>query len=152
MPIITGKRALLVTGLATVMTMAVPPAGAWWLNHRRVVETVQRIEAVSRDVAAGGREVPPLGLFRGPGRVPDREPMGSEGVGIDATQHASWLAASPAPTPLFDRWHADAWGQCIFLARREGGTLVLSAGANGVVETPTHAVVPAGDDIGLFIK
>jgi hypothetical protein len=113
--------------LALLATVVLPPAAAWWLNSRRVAATEGRVAAAAIGAAAmdQGRVV------CGPGRLPI----------INATDAV--IDAGDASGR-----EADAWGQCLLV----GHGWVLSAGANGVVETPLDATTTYGDDIGARLR
>jgi len=126
-------RALL---LAVLATAVLPPVGAWWLNARRVDLTTNRAQgAAARAVApADGR------VLCGPGRLPSSS---ATGAGV---AHADWLAIAVLDSG--GGREADAWGQCLLV----GSGWVLSAGANGMIETPLGAAVTNGDDIGAPLR
>lgn len=122
--------------LALLATAVLPPAGAWWLNSRRVAVTTERIQS-----AAASPAVPDdRRVLCGPGRLP-----GSNARGAGAA-HAEWLAVAVVD-PGAER-EADAWGQCLLVGRG----WVLSAGANGIIETALNATTTQGDDIGARVR
>ena len=125
-------RALL---LAVLATAVVPPAGAWWLNQRRIEITTERVRsAVVLGSADGGQ------VLCGPGRMPD---LGSRGA--HAT-HVAWItAAVRGPEAFGPDMPTDGWGRCFLV--NDGW--ILSAGPNGVVDTAPAADSLAGDDIGV---
>jgi hypothetical protein len=90
----------------------------------------------------------------GPGEMPRNHPFGSE---LEALPLSDALLTSAMGG---DRWHgpyitrleADPWGRAYLvnvegLVDRRESALVLSAGANGIVETSAGAVRPGGDDL-----
>lgn len=59
--------------------------------------------------------------------------------------------------PYLPAVDADPWGNAYFLAGsnfgdEEKAAFALSAGPNGVVDTPVFALTPEGDDVGVVVK
>ena len=142
---VPGGHVLRVLLLAVCATAVLPPAAAWWLNARRVAETTARVaEAVAHVRPV---EVWPAGVTCGHGRVPDvsAETARARGSLVDTSVHDAWLAAlgaAPGTGPV--QLPTDAWGRCLLVT--DGW--VLSAGPNGIIETPRVADAARGDDIG----
>lgn len=125
--------------LALLATAVLPPAGAWWLNSRRVATTRERVQAAMNTVATSLENQ----VLCGPGRPPDSTATGAREI------HATWLAAVVVdPAGRAPARDADAWGQCLLV----GNGWVLSAGANGVIETPPEETTTQGDDIGVRLR
>lgn len=140
-----------------VATVVVPPAAAWSLNRIRVGQTAERARiAVARLQSSPGlfAGFEGAGVACGPGRMPDLVPAtvtAREAVFLPA--HRGWLdGARPAPEVFGAGMPTDAWGRCFLLdanAWASGEPVwLLSAGPNGLVDTPRHAVTLGGDDIG----
>jgi hypothetical protein len=125
--------------LALLATVVLPPAGAWWLNARRVAVTTERVSALVPGFSWSDGD----GVVCGPGRLPDSDVRGAHAT------HAAWVtAAVPRPEDFGPRAPADAWGRC-FLA---SDTWLLSTGPNGLVDTALSAVSLEGDDIGVRLR
>jgi hypothetical protein len=155
---VTGRRVVATLGFILLATAVLPPAAAWGVNRSRVrlatvevariAETLRHVEPDLHDVARGAQ------VLCGPGRLP------------------------LAPTPAAERWvtmpraalvavvgdgqalSADPWGNCyvVNLAAIAAGepaiVWVLSAGPNGVIDTPfvTASETLAGDDVGIRVR
>lgn len=136
---VRGGHVVLVVLLAALATAVLPPAGAWWLNARRITATTERLaNAVTRvrPAAVGA-------VVCGPGRLPPANTRFAGDV------HRAWVsAASVSSEPFGAGMQADAWGQCFLLTER----WLLSAGPNGIVETPFDAALTVGDDIGTRLR
>jgi hypothetical protein len=75
----------------------------------------------------------------GPGRLPDLDVQGAGAI------HVAWVTAAVVSPDAFGRTLlTDAWGRCFLVSDR----WILSAGPNGVIETPRDAATLGGDDIG----
>jgi hypothetical protein len=125
--------------LAVLATAVLPPAGAWWLNSRRVAITADRVAALVPGFSGsdGG------GVVCGPGRLPDTDVRGAHAI------HAAWITAAVSRPEAFGAGApTDAWGRCFLASDR----WVLSAGPNGVVDTPLDAQALGGDDIGVRVR
>lgn len=135
---VQGSHVVRAVVLAVFATAVLPPAGAWWLNSRRIAVTSGRVQAA----VAGAQAQVGDRVLCGPGRLPESGAVGAGAV------HTQWLSlAVVEPTPISQR-EPDAWGQCLLV----GHGWVLSAGPNGVIETPFDAALPIGDDVGFRIQ
>jgi hypothetical protein len=131
---VLGGHVVKVLLLAVLATAVLPPVGAWWLNARRVAITQERI-----DLIAGRAEPQQTGVVTcGPSKPPS--PAGAVG-----DVHAAWLVSIAGPATSDAEATTDAWGHCLLISDH----WVLSAGANGAIETPMDSVVLVGDDIGV---
>lgn len=149
----------LVVALAAILfaTGLLPPATAWTLNRTRVAQTQERVRAATERLRAGGDDISGLtaaaGIVCGPGRLPDREPQTiSARTGVHPA-HAAWLRGARMAPDLFGAgMPTDAWGRCFLLNAdgwASGGPVwLLSAGPNGLIDTPPNALALGGDDIG----
>ncbi len=142
---VRGAYVLRAVLLAAVATAVLPPAGAWWLNSRRVAETTVRVAEAVEGLRQS--ELWPAGVTCGTGRLPDVSPetARARGSSLDLSVHDAWLSAlvaAPGTGPV--QVGTDAWGRCLLVA--DGW--ILSAGPNGIIETPIAAEAPRGDDIG----
>lgn len=133
---VRGARVVRVLLLAVLATAVMPPAAAWWLNHRRITLTQSRADAAVVSVSAPDAAI----VLCGPGRLPDLDVAGAGSV------HAAWLtSAVTAPDVFGAGMPTDAWGRCFLLNDR----WLLSAGPNGAIETPFDATALHGDDVGV---
>ncbi len=156
--------AQLIAALAAILfaTVVLPPAAAWALNRSRIAQTwtrartaAERLRVNRDDTAAIGRSA---GILCGPGRLPDREPAAvSLRAAGSPPAHTAWLReATIAPQAFGSGMPTDAWGRCFLLnagAWTSGGPIwLLSAGPNGVIDTPPNALALGGDDIGNRLR
>lgn len=154
----------LAAALAAIMmaTAVLPPAAAWLLNETRIAQTRTRVDRAGEELRANLSRVIASGVTGvacGPGRPPDLVPsvVNARAAAAALATHDAWLrGARSAPEWFGPLTPADAWGRCLLLNLGRGGAegpvWLLSAGPNGVVETPLDASTPAGDDIGDRIR
>jgi len=136
---VRGGQVVLVLLLAVLATAVLPPAGAWWLNARRVAETTDRLVSAEGRVTPAARRT----VVCGPGRLP---PVDTRFAG---PTHVAWVSAALInPEPFGAGMPTDAWGRCFLLTDR----WLLSAGPNGIVDTPFEATQVVGDDIGRRLQ
>ncbi len=154
---ISGTTVALVAALAMVATLVIPPAGAVWLNERRVAATTAALVQIADSL----RQLGPAGVDRpgqvqrGPGRWPDLNAATARARGLDwdVSHHADWLAhAQPVLPSVGGAWPPDAWGNCVFVRSLGDGYLIVSAGSNGLIDTPLTAGSAVGDDVGVRVK
>ena len=155
---LTGSQLFAALAAILVATAVLPPAAAWTLNQSRIAQTeararaaVSRLRTESGDMAVlaqGG------GIVCGPGRIPNREPAtASARSGASYPAHAAWLRDARGAPQLFGAgMPTDAWGRCFLVnadAFASGSPVwLLSAGPNGLIDTPPNALALGGDDIG----
>lgn len=148
---IQGRQLVLILGLVFVGTLVLPPLAAWRLNQHRIDETTSTARAAAASVApriaALALAHPDIEVAVGPGLLP------AAGEGGQAT----WIDHAVFASEVFgEQMPADAWGQSFLVNLREysrGGVVwILSAGANGRIDTPYRAERLGGDDIGVAIK
>lgn len=157
----TGKRALATLAVIVLATAVVPPAGAWAENRRRINRAMADEAAIAEPLTHAMMQLrkaaDDVDVLCGPGRVPLAETPATRRW---AAAHRGTLGAEigeSAPVPV------DPWGNCYVvnvgaLRATEPATLwVLSAGPNGIIETPFIATSsqmpmgPMGDDVGRQI-
>lgn len=153
----TGRRLLATLGFILLATAVLPPAAAWGVNRSRVrhasaeaasiAETLRHLEPELRDAARGAD------VLCGPGRLPLAQTPAAR----------RWVTAPRAELAglVGDRheWSADPWGNCyvanlVAITAGESAVVwVLSAGPNGIIDTPFVAAsgTPAGDDVGMRV-
>lgn len=154
----SGRRLVAVLCLTVAATAVVPPLLAWWLNARRERHTREMLERTGGELVSGRiRSDGPTAVFCADGRRPDMDATTAATRGLSAAMptHRTWLeeATANARDAALPPDAADAWDHCLFL--RSGGQqpmLLLSAGANAVVETPLRADAAAGDDLLIVVK
>ncbi len=135
---VTGAFVLRALTAIVLVTMVLPPAGAWWLNTQRVTVSTERALAARSRI-----EVPPTGgAVCGPGRLP-------EAHGERATDaHLAWVSRAVLnPDAFGPGMLPDAWGHCFVM----NDHWILSAGPNGVINTPPDGRELVGDDIGVRV-
>ena len=158
----SGAQVVGIMAVVLFATAVLPPAAAWSLNRSRITQTEERARvAVDRlqvestftaELPAG------VGVVCGPGRIPDVVPSTAGGrQGLAFPAHGGWLSdARMAPEIFGAGMPTDAWGRCFLLNAGAwsgaGPVWLLSAGPNGVVETPLNALALGGDDIGGRLK
>ena len=143
---LSGAQLLLALAAVILTTAVAPPGAAWWLNRHRVWQTTERAALVAAAVREHGIERADNAVVCGPGRLPKAGTAGD--AWVRQTVIAPQIFGAGTPT--------DAWGQCFLLNVGEwkagGHVWILSAGPNGLVDTPLGAAAVAGDDIGVLVK
>lgn len=158
----SGRQLIAALAGIVIATAALPPAAAWSLNKSRVTETHARAVSAAGRLRAGGGHLAgtvTAGVACGPGRLPDLVPATATARAIAASlpAHRAWLlGASKAPELFGPGMPTDAWGRCFLMnagAWIGGGPVwLLSAGPNGLVETPVDAPTVQGDDIAERVR
>jgi hypothetical protein len=144
-----------VAAIAVTATAVAPPAAASWLHGRRVAETWAAVRQVADGLPAMAAAKQTAAVLRGDGRHPDitESTARDRGLPWDSSSHALWLQrAEQSPGPRVAAWPPDGWGRCLFVRTGPDGYLIISAGANGLLETPIDADGLSGDDIGLHLR
>jgi hypothetical protein len=156
------KGAQLVSALVAIVfaTAVLPPGAAWALNEFRVTQTEERastaMERLRSTSGASSGLAASKGVVCGPGRLPDLP--SASGLTSTPAVHWAWTNdARKAPELFGAGMPTDAWGRCFLVNAdgwmSEGGVVwLLSAGPNGLLETPPSATALAGDDIGIRIR
>lgn len=146
---LTGPRVWLVCLLAAAATAVVPPATARWWHAQRVELTRTHLRDAAQRAAAltGPADLITCGQGRRPGL--DEATAAARDLTNRLPTHAAWLARMTVVAAFTDATPPDAWGQClVWRVSADGRTAVLlSAGANGLIETRLDAVAPSGDDL-----
>lgn len=156
-PVASGRRVLHHLLLALVSTVAAPPLLAWTLHAQRETETrrVLRAAVVTTRAATLSRPASStVAVMCGQGRVPDIDRRTAVDRGLDQAWpiHAAWLAALARSASGTGALTSDAWGYCsLWRSGGPGMAVLLSAGANGLIETPLDASVAGGDDILVVV-
>jgi type II secretory pathway pseudopilin PulG len=152
--IVSGRTVALVSLLVVLATAVVPPLGAFLVNRGRIQTAEETAFALSKSFARGLLERPSgLDVLCGSGRVPRALLPGTRAWAEGS--RGGWTNAAPgraAPSP-------DPWGNC-YLVNIAAATWsdsivwVLSAGPNGIVDTPffSRQEAPGGDDVRARIR
>lgn len=125
------KTLVAALGVIFVLALVVPPAGATWEHRRRIARASNEAAAIADRLSACTREG---GVATGPGNLPATPGGGSIQNVTVRGEVCGW--------PL----RPDPWGNGYLI----GPAWVLSAGANGILETPfppSPGVAAAGDDV-----
>ncbi len=150
--VLSGRRLALALVTIGLLAFVFPPLAARQVQTRRVARATAQVEDTARAAARAGvaglltnPSLNDIGVLSGPGDPPARADDGA----WDAARHAalpSYLELNPPPIP--DPW-LRALQVNIGAARTGGRIVVLSAGPNGIIETPFAAPGPGalGDDI-----
>lgn len=144
---VSGLSVMAWCAAAVCATALLPPAVATWLHRSRVAET----RAVLLETAALLRTRPlETGLVTcGPGRRPNMS-LGmarARGLASAYPRHVAWLQRLGDAGPFLATDRPDAWQQCLLLTvSADGSATLMSAGANGLVETAADGV-SQGDDL-----
>lgn len=135
----------LVAALVTILllTFVVPPLAARHVHQQRIAAAEADVARIAEEFAVPSGAAGAARLFHGPGAIPRSAP------------EAAWLAGiSAAPLPGFaSPLGPDPWGNHYVVSiTGHGAVCVLSAGPNGIVETPNPSVAPPhsaapGDDV-----
>ena len=151
----TGTRVAAAVTLILVATAVLPPATAFAVNRRRVTRATSDVSALAGRLAGRAPNLRGMAIGAdvacGPGRMPAAE-------GPDRER---WLGARRADLAAMVRGSVlttDPWGNC-YLVNLEPAAgaqpavwWVVSAGPNGILETPFGAPKgPGGDDVGAMI-
>jgi len=159
-PISGAQLAVALTAIV-IATAAVPPGAAWLLNSRRITQTHTRAVSAAEYLRARtpGAAWADISIACGPGRLPQLVP-GTQSARTAASareSHSDWISsATPAPELFGAGMPTDAWGRCFLFnvgTWASGRPLwLLSAGPNGLVETPVDSETLGGDDIGARVR
>ncbi len=144
---------LLAVGAIVLATVVVPPVAAWRLSvHRKLDRTRESAVKAADRLRKDGARLDALSLgitvACGPGSLPELQPNG---------QPDTWSRdVVTAPEVFGPGMPTDSWGRCFLMNigdwPRGGRVWILSAGPNGVVDTPLGASTLGGDDIGAIIR
>lgn len=154
----TGGRVLATLIVIFLATTVAPPTAAWAVNRHRLGRAAADVAAIAERlrVAEGGPRngVPLGGVLLGPGRMPATDTPAANRWGMAPRGSLAAAVGANVPVPI------DPWGNC-YISNVEAGAVgspttvwVLSAGPNGVVDTPflSSAPNPAGDDVAVRIR
>lgn len=153
---LTGLQVLAALVLIVAATVVVPPATAWTLHTGRVERTRARLIELRETIRPWLTEATRPAVGCGTGRLPDRRPSAARARPGALTLHQAWLADATMDAALQRLTQPDGWGRCLLVARPtadpDGPVWLLSAGANGLIETDPGASVTAGDDLGVRFR
>jgi len=156
----SGRRVLGAVGLIILLTAVLPPAAAVAVNRARVRTASREASSIADALSRPGEElrnaahsVLDAGVLCGLGRMPLAEtPAAAPWVTTPRAALAAAVGDRQALSP-------DPWGNCYavnlaaILSAEPAVLWVLSAGPNGIIETPFvgRSETPAGDDVGMKI-
>jgi len=158
----SGAQVIGIMVVIVCATAVLPPAAAWSLNRSRITQTEERarvaVDRLRAESSLNAGLPVGIGVVCGPGRIPDATLSTASGRrGLSSPAHGAWLGeARIAPEMFGAGMPTDAWGRCFLMNAGawtgDGPLWLLSAGPNGVVETPQNALALGGDDIGGRLK
>jgi type II secretory pathway pseudopilin PulG len=144
----TGRRVLVAVLAIGLATAVLPPAVAWTVNRRRVDRARADVTTLADWMRSHRRTlVPSAGtVLCGPGTMP----------AAASEQTRAWIQAPHATleSVLGERAiHADPWGNCylVGVSQAPAEFHILSAGANGTIETAIRSPQIDGDDVSAII-
>lgn len=134
----TGVQLMLALAVIACLMLA-PVLMARHIQDSRIGASRARVDALAGQLR--GVTMPRGAVLAGPGNPPAE------------TRDHRWLAGTTTPLRVAGT-EADAWGnQLLVNAGASSAIWVLSAGPNGVIDTPFDgASQPAGDDIAARIR
>jgi hypothetical protein len=145
-PVIRTPHVLGALATIALLAFALPFAAVRTLHARRLAAADSEIRAIVQDLrVALGRVPPTVSVLTGPGDMP-------------RTTDSRWAAGTSLPLASVVRLpQVDPWGNTYlvnFGAARTGGAIwVLSAGPDGVIDTPFDVPLPhasvRGDDVAV---
>ena len=132
------SRRMLVGSLAVIAALVSAPfLVASVVADRRIATAARRAEDVARSIGSASFEATDARVLMGPGNVP----LVGEAV--------SWPAGARANLPSPDPWR----NAYMVNVGAKGTVWVISAGPNGVVETPFEGAASArGDDVAARVR
>ena len=156
-PFALGRRVLRHAVLALVATAIVPPIVARGLNDQRQAHTRRILQQGGQSLVdlLSVSEQRRLSVTCGDGRLPDIDlPTATDrGLARHWVTHEAWMSRLESSDRIREGiLAADAWDRCV-LVRTGGGltSVLLSAGANGLVETAIDSTTGGGDDLVLVL-
>jgi hypothetical protein len=153
---LSGRSLTLALAAIALLTFVLPPVLARQLHQRRISLASSQVKAVANALAGLGAET----LARDP-RLRDVEVLSGPGDAVSDARDRAWITARTASLEPYVKLPPgslapDPWARALQMnlgAARAGGRVwVLSAGPNGIVETPfssTGSAAPDGDDIAV---
>ena len=145
----TGRRVLVAVLAIGLATAVLPPAVAWTVNRRRIDRARADVTTLADRMRSDRRDfVPPTGsVLCGPGTMPAAE----------SEQTRAWIHAPHATVASVlgeQAIHADPWGNCylVDVPQAPAELHILSAGANGTIETPIGSPQAGGDDLSVIVR
>jgi hypothetical protein len=144
----SGRELVSILAVIVAATAVAPPLAAWTLNRWRVDRAASHVQSIAAYLRSedGRRGLPTaIEVVCGTGRLPKAAPAGND-----------WVRSPTALQDVFGPARPrDPWGRCYVanIGGRDAGVpvLILSAGSNGLIDTPLSASEPHGDDVGTRI-
>lgn len=145
----TGRQVLTAIVLIALATAVLPPAAAWTVNRRRIARAQADVTTLAEWMRSRRGDLARVAgsVLCGPGTMPAAE----------TEQTRAWIYA-PHATVASVRGeaavHADPWGNCYLVDVPQAPVEIhiLSAGANGTIETPVGSAHADGDDISAIVR
>jgi type II secretory pathway pseudopilin PulG len=145
----SGSRVLIAVLSSGLATAVLPPAVAWTVNRRRIDRARADVTTLADWIRSHRGALEPVAgsVLCGPGTMPvaNREQM------------RAWIQAphaTIASVQADDAVHADPWGNCylVDVPQAPADIHILSAGANGTIETPIRSAHTEGDDVSAMVR
>lgn len=139
-----GVTLLLALAVIAVLTIAAPYAAVTWLHARRLDAADLELDTLAARIPLA-RLDRSVTVLAGPGETPRAE-------------DPRWTDGTSAPILFQPLISADPWGNAYVVntgAATQSAIWVLSAGPNGIIETPfeqANATSPAGDDRAVRLR
>lgn len=141
----TGARVVSTLLTVAFATAVLPPAAAWTVNRRRIdrsradAATIASLveTRIGRDAALSTTQ----GVLSGPGRMPLAGTRAADAWLTAPRRSLATLVGDAAVLPT------DPWGNAYVVSAAR----VLSAGPNGLIDTPFPSTGAAGDDVAVRI-
>ena len=154
-PLSSGRRVLGSLVMTLLATGVLAPALAVALNAGREAQTLEILRQAVVPPMPEAVSPQAVSMSCGQGPLPDIDERTAEQRGLAHvwSTHAAWLHA--VTTETGDRLPVppDAWGRCVLYRRGAvPAPMLVSAGANGLVETPLLATIAGGDDLVLLTR
>ena len=154
-PLSSGRRVLGSLVITLMATGALAPALAVALNAGREAQTREILRQAIVPSAPDAFSLQAASISCGQGPLPDIDERTAEQRGLSHvwSTHAAWLYAVRAETGDRLPIPPDSWGRCVLYRRGAvAAPMLVSAGANGLIETPLDAITAGGDDLVLVTR
>jgi type II secretory pathway pseudopilin PulG len=144
----TGSRVLIAVLTIGLATAVLPPAVAWTVNRRRIDRARADVTTLAHWMRSHRGDLEPVAgsVLCGPGTMP----------AANKEQTRAWIQAPHATIASLqgeDSVHPDPWGNCylVDVPQAPAEIHILSAGADGTIETPIRSAHTDGDDVSAIV-